>query len=326
MLSLVFALTFLVVFCHKRGRTAFFGNKTCIFAITKGNKHMKLVIFSGGLGNQMFQYAFYEALKANYRHVYFTLAKINHYKEHNGYELNRVFGISQSRSEKVLTKLLSMPLLKSIVKHLFFRYKYRERDYYTFDSYRFFFDRSKVASSARFTGYWQSDRYFESIAPLIKQRFSFREDLLSASTRIIRKEMNKGAVSVHIRRGDYLADSISKNYGEICTLDYYQKAIDYIKTRTVNPVFYIFSNDIEWCKKHLPDDIHILYVECNQRGNSWQDMFLMTCCHHNIVANSSFSWWGAYLNAHPDKIVIAPKTWVNTTPAPDATPKDWIRL
>ncbi len=124
--------------------------------------------------------------------------------------------------------------------------------------------------------------------------------------------------------GDYVNHPI---HGGICTMDYYQQAIDIMKSKIVNPKFFIFSNDIEWCHSHLKL-ADAVYITGNKGENSYRDMQLMSMCKHNIIANSSFSWWGAWLNNNPDKIVIAPAKWFNDPKinTRDLIPDDWIKI
>ena len=137
----------------------------------------------------------------------------------------------------------------------------------------------------------------------------------------------KDSVSIHVRRGDYLKSRLYKN---ICEVDYYRNAI--IKAKEIvgkEAHFYFFSNDIEWCTNHLSDlidDNHFHKVDWNTGANSYKDMLLMSGCRVNIIANSSFSWWSAYLNQREDKIVIAPKKWINKKILNPIQLPEWIKL
>ena len=114
-------------------------------------------------------------------------------------------------------------------------------------------------------------------------------------------------------------------YGGLCTVEYYENAIRYVRERYPQAVFYVFSDDLDWVRENIPSAGKMVFVDWNRGKDSWQDMFLMSKCHHNILANSSFSWWGAWLNTHPEKLVIAPERWANC-PAPDALPDGWVRI
>lgn len=156
-------------------------------------------------------------------------------------------------------------------------------------------------------GYWQDLRYFEE-EHKVKDYFKFRE-LDSRNKKICGQIKNHNSISIHIRRGDYVKNSL---YEGICTLDYYKKAIDYIKKRVEEPHFYVFSNDIRWSRENIGlKENEVDYIDWNVDVDSYKDMQLMSYCKHNIIANSSFSWWGAFLNRNSKKIVISPKIWNN---------------
>ena len=151
---------------------------------------------------------------------------------------------------------------------------------------------------------------------------------LSEKNKNILEEIKKrNSISIHIRRGDYVNDiNAKKILGDNCNLLYYQKAIEYIYSVITSPFFYIFSDEPEWVKNNFSFLENSLIIDWNKGKDSWQDMMLMSHCKHNIIANSSFSWWGAWLNNNNNKIVIAPKKWFNTFEAPYIVPNEWIRI
>ena len=143
---------------------------------------------------------------------------------------------------------------------------------------------------------------------------------------IAEKISQVNAVSLHVRRGDYISDKKNAFIG-VCTLDYYKTAIEKIKTQVDNPVFFVYSDDINWVKNNLVIDKTAVFVNHNRGQESYNDMHLMSLCKHNIIANSSFSWWGAWLNTSPDKIVIAPKQWfANMQDTSDLLPDNWLKM
>ena len=152
-----------------------------------------------------------------------------------------------------------------------------------------------------------------------------KEELLNEATRELRNTIeNCNAASLHVRRDDYLSTTYAYGFGGICTTAYYQNAIAYMKEKTIDPAFFVFSDDINWCRENL-DVEGATFVDCNHGDESWQDMFLMSKCKHNIIANSSFSWWGAWLNNNTNKIVVAPDRWWNGL-KDDVVPETWIRI
>ena len=134
-------------------------------------------------------------------------------------------------------------------------------------------------------------------------------------------------MAIHVRRGDYINDKKTSLVHNVCDLNYYERAIDVIKAQVNNPTFFVFSDDIEWAGENLPVNPNARYVS-NLEGEDYEELILMSMCEHNIIANSTFSWWGAWLNQNPNKIVIAPKQWlVNKTSAElDILPKDWLKI
>jgi hypothetical protein len=175
-------------------------------------------------------------------------------------------------------------------------------------------------------GFWQSYKYFEAYNEIILNDFCFppcpTEENRKYADMITESEC---AVSVHYRRGDYLTEINKKVFGNICTDEYYRSAISEMNRRYKNCTFFIFSND-----KGIMDEVDIdgncILVDCNDDSSGWCDMYLMSLCKHNIIANSSFSWWGAWLNRNEDKTVIAPHKWMNTRNMMDNCPPEWVRI
>ncbi len=175
-----------------------------------------------------------------------------------------------------------------------------------------------------YDGYWQHEEYFKDAEDAVRNAFSFPEWADIRNTELASR-LRTGSVSLHIRRGDYINHPLFQG---ICDLDYYKRAIDCMNKR-VNPRLYcIFSNDISWCENNLSGllaDKEVVYVDWNKGAQSHADMQLMGLCDHNVIANSSFSWWGAWLNRNPQKVVIAPRKWMNVN-CEDPVPDSWIRI
>jgi len=177
-------------------------------------------------------------------------------------------------------------------------------------------------------GYWNSEKFFAPYKNQIIKDFTFPE--LDEQHNIVISDIiaNENSVSLHVRRGDFVNNSMC---GNICSENYYHNAIKYIQENIESPSFYIFSNDIDWCRNNLSryfKDSPVTYVTENVADKSYRDMQLMSLCKHNIVANSGFSWWGAYLNLNPNKIVLAPNRWWNSDDGhqKDVIPDEWIQL
>jgi hypothetical protein len=173
-------------------------------------------------------------------------------------------------------------------------------------------------------GYWQSDKYFCDMKDEIVHTLKFRE-FMDIKNIQISSEMNCcTSVSIHIRRGDYI-ERYNNQFGNICTLDYYKKAMNYFNNKYTNVIFYVFSNDVDWVKQNMMSE-NIKIIDWNNGYKRQDDMQLMTMCKHNIIANSSFSWWGAWLNTNPQKEVIAPNCWINDNNNLDIWCEDWIKM
>lgn len=278
---------------------------------------IKVAILRGGLGNQMFSYAFYIKLKCNFRFSHIVLEPSHCFTVHQGYELPDVFTeVETKRTYKYyrrIHKLFSVYFTKIFFKVIKETCNWDFSGYLTSSYYPFLV----------YDGFWQSEKYFSSLKNEIINKFRFNDSLLNSNTRWLSEALSQeNSVSIHIRRGDYLE---LEEFRNICTIDYYRKAVSLIESRVHNPVFYVFSNDLKWVKDNLTfADFN--HVDWNNDRDSWQDMYLMTKCKHNIIANSSFSWWGAWLNENPDKMVIAPSRWFNSIDAKDIVPENWIKI
>ena len=177
-------------------------------------------------------------------------------------------------------------------------------------------------------GFWQSDKYFLKYESEIRKDFSFPSFTDRVNINLLSEIINSNSVSIHIRRGDYIQMNSAIESHPLCSIKYYQSAISKIKEIIEKPKFYFFSDDIEWVKNQFFSVENAIFVNHNKGKDSYKDMQLMANCKHNIIANSSFSWWGAWLNPNPKKIVIAPKNWFKDTSidTSDLIPSTWIRL
>lgn len=271
---------------------------------------MIIVRVTGGLGNQMFQYAMYKSLEKKGKLV--KLDSKSFYetkKEHNGYELERIFDIKPNKPTKEDLEKFdenNISTLFKIKRKLFGDKKF----VYDTKEYVFNKDVYKLKNSY-LNGYWQSIKYFEGIENDIKKYFRFKNQLDNKNLEILNEIENSNSISIHIRRGDYMSPENYNMYGCIATPTYYKKAIKVIEEKVENPTFFVFSNDMDWVKKNIQINSRVFYIDINSGNGSYKDMQLMSNCKHNIIANSSFSWWGAWLNENKNKIVIAPKKWIN---------------
>lgn len=289
---------------------------------------MKIVNILGGLGNQMFEYAMYLALKKYHpdERVLCCTRCFRGYGLHNGLEINRIFGVEIVESSLWQLCRLAYPFLNykmwQVMLHFF-----PQRKSMTSGTTQVVFNYSEVtrADSVFYDGYWQNEGFFKYIREDVLASFSFPSFSDERNIKLAEKLSDRKSVSIHIRRGDYLKDPI----WYVCTPEYYKRALDYIKSKDNVDFLCIFSDDIQWCKENLKEMagyIDIAFVDWNKGQQSFRDMQLMTYCKHNIIANSSFSWWGAWLGQRKNKIVVSPKVWCNKPVVNDPICESWIRI
>lgn len=295
---------------------------------------MIIIRMTGGLGNQMFQYALYQKLKSIGKEVKFD--DVSEYLLPNARPIQLwTFGLAYPvASKEEVNKITDgfMHPVHRIRRKLFGRKskEYAEKDC-NYD------EQIERLEHSYLTGYFQSERYFEDIQEQVREAFSFDDAIFK---RLSKEEMTTyteyekqigetQAVSLHIRRGDYLEnDGV---YGGICTPEYYNEAIRLIKQKIKTPVFYVFSNDGDWTKqwcvtqKELHGEEFVPVVGFPEEMG-YLDMKLMSLCKHHIIANSSFSWWGAWLNPCKAKLVIAPSKWFNNQDCRDIYTKEMIKI
>ena len=260
---------------------------------------------TGGLGNQMFQFAtgFATAKKNNVR-LSLDLSYINQRQLFNGFELEKVFDIYSKVS--FLNKGLSFKSInfKEILNKI-------DITFYNFKEPHFHYTSNilDIPKHSFLDGYWQSELYFKNYSKEIKKIFNFSNQLDKQNHLIANDISKNNSISIHIRRGDFLLKR--NNNHNIDLKDYYLKAIDKSSKCFKNPKYFIFTDDPLWVTENFILDYSYIVVDVNYGTKSFFDMYLMSLCKSNIIANSSFSWWSAWLNNNKDKIVYAPKNWFN---------------
>lgn len=260
---------------------------------------MITVRVNGGLGNQMFQYATARALATKYHtDLILDINEFDRYELRN-FELDK-FKIRASIVNKnyLVKKIFKKLNLTKLVPN-----------YYLEKSLKYDSELNNCTKNAYLEGYFQNERYFKLIRDELLVDFIIK-DSLSSYTHELKNliENSKNSVSLHIRRGDYISNNQTNSTHGTCSLEYYDKAIGYIKNQIGDLKIFVFSDDVEWSKENLKYD-NIYFVEADKNKIPHEDIYLMSLCNHNIIANSSFSWWGAWLNNNNEKIVIAPKRW-----------------
>ena len=276
---------------------------------------MIIVNIIGGLGNQMFQYAMGAALAIQSKQeLKLDITTFEHY-DLRDYELD-IFNIDPeiaSDEEIIQAK-------KNELSELNFTEKYC------------YFDLSLKLlgqnENVYLRGYWQSEKYFSAYKDYILEAFTSKNRLSRQSSQFHKAIASTNSVGLHVRRGDYITNPKENNHHGVCSLEYYNNAASFIVNRIDKPHFFIFSDDLDWAKESLDFIDNITFVELDKNIPDYEEMYLMSQCKHNIIANSSFSWWGAWLNQNSKKIVIAPKKWLTdeTIDTKDLIPDSWIRL
>jgi hypothetical protein len=298
---------------------------------------MIITKLKGGLGNQMFQYATGFAVATKNQ----TIHKI----DISGYDdihitnsdTPRKFGLSIFKitspialSDEIEKAKYPFNILSKAWR--FFKQKILKQNYTDYNPKLF----KKISKESDFylDGFFQSEKNFAEFAPQIRQEFTFKKEFFDEKIKQLAEVMQKeNSVSIHVRHGDYLNDKKTNKYHGVLSVEYYEDAIELITekihkqkniAKNTPPVFYIFTDDEKWTDKNFPTFTNI----SKNYFKDHEEMYLMTQCKHHIIANSSFSWWGAWLNKNSDKIVIAPTKWTagKSNPHPNIIPETWTKI
>lgn len=288
---------------------------------------MIITKLKGGLGNQMFQYAIGLAVATRYREtlkVDATGYDDPRYVHANTPRTYRLFAFNLSggvaTKEEVEKYRNPFGIISKILRA--FEQRILRKNYVDYSPSFFKKKHSYIE------GYFQSEKNFLEVIDRIRKEFTLKKEFESELFLKEKNNINKEkSISVHIRRGDYAEDEKTKNHHGGCSSEYYKQAMDLVSSRVASPVFYFFSDDIQWVKKEFGERENFVFVS-DERLEDYEELMLMSYCAHHIIANSSFSWWGAWLNPNPHKIVVAPKKWVNIepNPQPNVIPDKWVSI
>ncbi len=285
----------------------------------------------GGLGNQMFQYAAGRALSLKFGVLLrLDVSGFSSYGLHQGFELQRIFnGSVEAASNSDVHEMLgwqSSSMIRRVVSRPSMSI-FRSKSFVVEPHFHYWSSISNLTGSCFLNGYWQSEKYFADVAQAIREDFAFKLPMSLQNSELAKQISQVNAVSLHVRRGDYANNAKTTATHGLCSIDYYQAAIQHIIKHVEKPHFFVFSDDIAWVKSNLKIDFPHQFIDHNQGAESYNDMRLMSLCKHNIIANSSFSWWGAWLNNNPQKIVVAPKRWFSKiVETNDLIPHSWTRI
>jgi hypothetical protein len=288
---------------------------------------MIVVKMTGGLGNKMFQYALYKSIIASGKEALIDDSSFNPSWDFEIIKLPHIF-------LNATYEIASIKLIKQFGGENNFKNKVKRRLNFLFKK-KFIGEKSLsynplisgLNGDYFLSGLWQSEKYFNGYSQLIKHSFQFKA-FADEKNILLSNEMSQGAsVAIHIRKG---ADYERKNVIGTCDINYYKRAVEYIQKRIKDPYYYIFTDNVQWVSEHIKD-INYTLIDWNPVSGveNYLDMQLMSCCKHNIIANSTYSWWGAWLNGNPDKLVLCPKIWYNKSSGLDTNdliPESWIKL
>lgn len=280
---------------------------------------MIIVRLNGGLGNQLFQYALGRHL-ALLNNTELKLDIFGYSINAKRYYLLNNFNIqaklaSREEISDLTSRLFAFGYTRNNIGSKFLRrftthQKFMKNTQHIFEKRLFFFQKEilKLQGDFYLDGYWQNPNYFTAIRNTLIQELQLKES--SVGDEIIESITNNQSVSIHVRRGDYISNKHNRRIYYELPIDYYKLAIAYLKTKIESPIFYIFSDDVTWCQQNISSDVNLDFIYPKSRS-CYDDFHLMSKCKHHIIANSTFSWWAAWLNTNLEKIVISPEKWFN---------------
>ncbi|MEK7180184.1 MAG: alpha-1,2-fucosyltransferase [Patescibacteria group bacterium] len=294
-----------------------------------------IVKLNGGLGNQLFQYAFARGVsvstKTNFR---LDVTPFHTYYKSDSYELSK-FNIQEHIAKE--TDMFGFVWLRkhnTFFNFIYHRLKFNKilRLWYYMEK-TFMYDQNVFSrkGTTYFDGFWQTEKYFKNIEDDVRKEITLKAALSPQSQKIQEEIQKTQSVSIHVRRFDTRFDTESKHkpWHSLCSPEYYERAIEHIVKHVKSPHFFIFSDNYEWAAETFKTLKYPFTLVGNGKEKNHEDMILMSQCKNHIIANSSFSWWGAWLNPRKDKIVVAPQKWFEGAPKNDIRdlmPKEWIKL
>ena len=287
---------------------------------------MIVVKLMGGLGNQMFQYAAGRALSVKHAVPLFLDENFLN-KDPKGAYVQRSPELHQL---KIKANVADRLTLKNFERDGFWDKLFQKKSSapdVLFEGDGLNSDFFKVGSHVYLNGFWQSESYFGSCRDLLLREFQPNYNLSEIAGEFLEKIKSKNSVSLHVRRGDYVSHAGANKFHGVMGSDYYSKAIDLMQQKAGTCHFFIFSDDINWCKQNFSQLGEVTFVDINGKYSS-VDLFLMKVCKHHIIANSSYSWWGSWLCENPDNITVAPATWLldKNVSTEKLYCKNWIKI
>lgn len=285
----------------------------------------------GGLGNQLFQYAMARAVAYRNREpLGLDISQYQYYPDRD-YRLSHFNIQAHVISPKAATYLTRQKPLAWWRRGLFLARHGLPLHHHEIVAERAdrHFDPSVFSyKNALFRGYWQSEKYFKDIGDILRKELTLKHEPDMETRALAQAIATVEAVSLHVRRGDYVTDPATYQYHGVCSLQYYKAAIDWLIQKVGSFQVFVFSDDIPWTRKNLDLQIVPTFVELKGTNKDYEELYLMSQCKHHIIANSTFSWWGAWLSQHPEKHIIAPQKWFQDAArdTTDLIPDSWHRI
>lgn len=292
---------------------------------------MIVTALNGGLGNQLFQYALARRLAYERKTRFWVDVSIYiNPSQYRAFRLKDFEVIASPITDSEIKKFWgwrNLPYVRKWHESAESHKPYYKRTFVHEQDVKFDENILKVGSHVYLQGYWQSEKYFKPIADILRKEIQPKDSWGKENSFLLKQIRESQSVSVHIRRGDYVENlDINKTHG-ILQQPYYEEAVKILKNRMTDIQVFVFSDDVLWARENLDFHVPTFYVSHNNKNEDYWDMILMSCCSHHIIANSSFSWWGAWLNPNTKKIVIAPKRWYKADIFnPDLLPEEWIKI
>lgn len=291
---------------------------------------MIIVKLQGGIGNQFFQYALGRQLSELNGSV--IKLDITSFKQD---PFQREFSLEKYATKINIANIHEINLLRSQPQHVFIRIARmalklgpKSTSTHILEKNRKFDPKIlNLKDNVYLEGYWQSEKYFSGVANNIRKELQLKKPIPSEYQKSAEKIRSTKAVSLHIRRGDYISNPAVRLKHGYCSDNYYQKSIEFICSIIPDATFFIFSDEIEWVKINFRINQPSEFVSLQEHNDPHEELRLMSLCQHNIIANSSFSWWAAWLNGNSDKLVLAPRQWLQRSiDTPDIIPKSWVKI
>lgn len=287
----------------------------------------------GGLGNQLFQYALGRHL--SFQHGYELKLDIRWYSAVNYTDTIRKYRLDHFHTKKGIATDLDIKSIYTPKSDIFpikfireFISPTNNSNFVKEKSLSFDMDIIRSPDNVYLDGFWASEKYFKNIEKVIREDLTVKNPPIEMNHSYACEITSCESISVHVRRGDYVNNSKTKEFHGNCSKEYYYDAMDIIASKVTKPHFFIFSDDCEWVKRNLKTDYPMSYIDFNGEERDYEDLRLMSLCKYHIIANSTFSWWGAWLSNYPSKIVIAPKNWYSdpNLKTADLIPETWMRI